>query len=136
MLFWNKFYIDEIYDALFVNGLVKGGGELLRRFDARIVDGGVSGAVWLTRFTSTVLSRFDARIVDGGVNGAVWLTRFTSTVTMWCDTWIIDGAVRLGSFLVKLASDPIRILQTGQVQSYALFMVIGVILIFGYYFWR
>jgi NADH-quinone oxidoreductase subunit L len=109
-LLLNKYYVDEIYGALFVNGLVKGGG--------------------------TLLSRFDARVVDGGVNGAGWLTRLTSTASMWWDTWIIDGAVRLGSFLVKLASYPVRILQTGLVQSYALFVVIGVILIFGYYLWK
>jgi len=109
-LLLNKYYVDEIYNALFVNGLMKGGG--------------------------TLLSRFDAKIVDGGVNGAGWMTRLTSTASIWWDTWIIDGAVRLGSFLVKLASYPVRILQTGLVQSYALFVVIGVILIFGYYLWK
>ena len=108
-LLYNKYYVDEIYNAVIVEGLVKGGG--------------------------TVLSRFDATIVDGGVNGAGWLTRFTSRVSMWWDTWIIDGSVRLTAFLVKLASYPVRILQTGLVQGYALFMVIGVILIFGYYLW-
>jgi NADH-quinone oxidoreductase subunit L len=105
----NKYYVDEIYNALFVDGLAKGGG--------------------------TLASRFDAAVVDGGVNGAGWLTRFTSTLSIWWDTWIIDGAVRLGAFMVKLSSYPVRILQTGLVQSYALFVVIGVILIFGYYLW-
>ncbi len=109
-LLLNKYYVDEIYGALFVDGLVKGGG--------------------------TLLSRFDARVVDGGVNGAGWLTRLVSTLSMWWDTWIIDGSVRLGAFLVKLASYPVRILQTGLVQSYALFVVLGVILLFGYYLWR
>jgi NADH-quinone oxidoreductase subunit L len=106
----NKYYVDEIYNALFVDGLAKGGG--------------------------TLMSRFDAAVVDGGVNGAGWLTRFTSTLSIWWDTWIIDGAVRLGAFMVKLSSYPVRILQTGLVQSYALFVVIGVILIFGYYLWQ
>jgi NADH-quinone oxidoreductase subunit L len=136
MLFWNKLYVDEIYNALFVNCLAKGGGVLLSRFEGRIVDSGVNGAGWLTQFTSAVLNRFDARVVDGGVNGAGWLTRFTSTVSIWWDTWIIDGAVRLGSFLLKAASYPVRTLQTGLVQSYALFAMLGVILIFGYYLSR
>ena len=52
---------------------------------------------------------------------------------MWWDTWVIDGAVRLSSFLVKVMSYPVRILQTGQVQSYALFIVVGAIVFFGYY---
>jgi NADH-quinone oxidoreductase subunit L len=106
----NKWYVDEIYGFLFVNGLAKGGGR--------------------------VLSTFDSRVVDGGVNGAGWFTRFTSTVSVWWDTWIIDGAVRLTSFLVKISSYPMRILQTGYVQSYALVFVLGVAVILGYYLMR
>jgi len=103
----NKWYLDEIYDFLFVNGLSKGGGLLL--------------------------GSFDRNAVDGAVNGAGWLTRFSSRMSIWWDTWIIDGAVRLSSFLVKIASYPVRIAQTGQVQEYALFIVIGAIIFFGYY---
>ena len=55
----------RLYDFLFVNGLGKGGGR-------------VCGA-------------FDRNVVDGGVNGAGWLTRFSASVSMWWDTWIVDG---------------------------------------------
>ena len=103
----NKWYLDEIYDFLFVNGLSKGGG--------------------------LALGAFDRNVVDGAVNGAGWMTRFSSKVSIWWDTWIVDGAVRLSSFLVKVASYPVRIAQTGQVQSYALLMVVGAIVFFGYY---
>jgi len=106
-ILYNKYYVDEIYDFLFVNGLGKGGGE--------------------------VMGAFDRNVVDGAVNGAGWLTRFSSTVSMWWDTWIVDGAVRLGSFTVKLLSYPVCILQTGRVQAYALFVVVGVLVFFGYY---
>jgi NADH-quinone oxidoreductase subunit L len=106
----NKWYADEIYDVLFVDGLSKGGG--------------------------TALSRFDQTVVDGGVNGTGWLTRFTSTLSMWWDTWVIDGAVRLTGFAVKLASYPVRVFQTGSVQGYALVFVIGVMAVFGYYIAR
>jgi NADH-quinone oxidoreductase subunit L len=104
---YNKWYLDEIYDYLFVEGLCKRGGLLM-------------GA-------------FDRNVVDGGVNGAGWLTRFSSTVSMWWDTWIIDGAVRFGSFFVKMLSYPVCILQTGRVQAYAFFVVIGALVFFGYY---
>jgi len=104
---YNKWYVDEIYDFLLVNGLSKGGGE--------------------------ALGAFDRNVVDGAVNGAGWLTRFSSRVSMWWDTWIVDGAVRLGSFTVKLLSYPVCILQTGRVQAYALFVVVGVLVFFGYY---
>jgi len=103
----NKWYLDEIYDFLFVNGFGKGGGK--------------------------ALGIFDRNVVDGAVNAAGWITRFSSSFSMCWDSWIIDGAVRLSSFLVKVTSYPVRILQTGQVQSYALFIVVGAIVFFGYY---
>jgi NADH-quinone oxidoreductase subunit L len=106
----NKWYVDEIYDFLFVNGLAKGGG--------------------------TVASAFDRNVVDGGVNGAAWLTRFNSTLMIWWDTWIVDGAVRLSGFVVRLLSYPTRLAQTGYVQTYALFVVVGVLLMFGLYVTR
>jgi NADH-quinone oxidoreductase subunit L len=107
---YNKWYVDEIYDFLFVNGLGKGGGR-------------VCGA-------------FDRNVVDGAVNGAGWLTRFTSRVSIWWDTWIVDGAVRFGSFCVKMLSYPMCILETGRVQAYAFFVVVGVLAFLGYYIAR
>ena len=106
-LLYNKWYVDEIYDFLFVNGMGKAGGR--------------------------ALGAFDRTIVDGGVNGAGWLTRATAKISMWWDTWIIDGAVRFSSFFVKMLSYPVCILQTGRVQAYAFFMVIGALAMFGYY---
>ncbi len=109
-LLYNKWYVDEIYDFLFVNGLCKGGGR--------------------------VLGAFDRNVVDGGVNGAGWLTRFSSKVSIWWDTWIVDGAVRFSSFFVKMLSYPVCILQTGRVQAYALFVVAGALAFLGYYIAR
>jgi NADH-quinone oxidoreductase subunit L len=106
-LLYNKWYVDELYDFLFVNGLGKGGGR--------------------------ALGTFDREVVDGGVNGAGWLTRFTSKVSMWWDTWIIDGAVRFSSFFVKMLSYPVCILQTGRVQAYAFAVVVGFLALLGYY---
>ena len=83
-----------------------------------------------------VLGAFDRTIVDGGVNGAGWFTRFAASVSGWWDTWIIDGAVRLGSFSVKLLSYPVCLLQSGRVQTYALFVVVGFLAFLGYYVTR
>jgi NADH-quinone oxidoreductase subunit L len=109
-LLQNKWYVDELYDFIFVNGFAKGGG--------------------------TVLGAFDRNVIDGGVNGAGWLTRFSSTVSIWWDTWIVDGAVRLTSLIVKISSYPVRVVQTGRVQAYALFVVVGALAFFGYYLAR
>jgi NADH-quinone oxidoreductase subunit L len=109
-LLYQKYYIDEIYEFLFVNGLCKGGG--------------------------TWLGKFDRNFVDGGVNGAGWLTRFIATLSMWWDTWIVDGLVRFTAFFVKMLSYPVCILQSGRVQTYAFFVVAGVLVMFGYYIVR
>jgi NADH-quinone oxidoreductase subunit L len=106
----NKYYVDEFYNAVFVRGLVMNGGE--------------------------ALSKFDARVVDGGVNGTAWLTRLISTASIWWDKWIVDGLVRLTAFIVKMESFPVRILQTGRVQLYALSIVTGLLIFFSYYLFK
>ena len=80
-----------------------------------------------------LLGAFDREVVDGGVNGAAWLTRLNSRLAIFWDTWIIDGAVRLSSFLIWLAGYPARLLQTGSVQTYAMFVVFGLLVMFGIY---
>jgi NADH-quinone oxidoreductase subunit L len=80
-----------------------------------------------------VLGAFDRKVVDGGVNGAGWLTRAGARISMWWDTWVVDGAVRFTSFFVKMLSYPVCILQTGRVQAYAFFVVVGVLAFLGYY---
>ena len=103
----HKYYVDEIYDALFVN---------------RIKD------------LSTALGLVDAKIIDGlGVDGAGWLSRFLSRVSMWWDKWIIDGLVNLTGKFTRSLSVPIRMLQTGVFSSYALWMLLGLAILLGYY---
>jgi NADH-quinone oxidoreductase subunit L len=107
-LVYHKYYVDELYDVLFVN---------------RAKDLGLA------------LGSFDTRIIDGlGVNGAARLARFVSQVSIWWDTWIVDGSVRLGSRIVWLFSWPVRMIQDGLVQNYMLVIVIGLIGVLAYYF--
>jgi NADH-quinone oxidoreductase subunit L len=108
-LVYNKYYVDQLYDALFVN---------------RAKDLGLA------------LGAFDRQVIDGlGVNGAGWLTRAISKLSIWWDTWIVDGSVRLGARFVWIFSYPVRLIQDGLVQSYMLLIVIGLIGFFGYYFY-
>jgi len=106
----NKWYVDELYDIVFIRGLSLGGGK--------------------------AFAAFDSEVVDGGVNGTAWTTKFVSTVSMWWDTWIVDGLVNLSAFTVRALSFPVRFLQTGFLQSYALAFVLGLLAIFGYYWVR
>src|SRR6266478_4799187 len=63
-LLYNKYYVDQIYDAMFVN---------------RIKD------------LALTLGAFDNGVINGlGVDGTGWLARFTSRVSMAWDSWIVD----------------------------------------------
>jgi len=104
----HKYYVDELYDALFVNR-AKGSGSSL----------------W----------RFDARIVDGMVNGSAWTTVKSALVSGWWDRWIVDGLVRFTGGFIKTASWPVRLIETGYTQNYALVMVLGVLIFVGYVLW-
>jgi NADH-quinone oxidoreductase subunit L len=106
----NKWYVDEIYNFLFVRGLtIRGGGRM---------------------------AQFDSQIVDGGVNGTAWMTRTISRISMWYDTWIVDGLVNLSAYTVRALSFPVRFVQTGFIQTYALVFVIGILAMFGFYWSR
>jgi len=82
-------------------------------------------------------SWFDSHVIDGTVNGAGWMTRLAGTLSSWWDKWIIDGlCVRGPAYLMLLLSYPIKLLQWGLVQWYALVMVFGLVGFVAYYAWR
>jgi NADH-quinone oxidoreductase subunit L len=102
----NKWYFDELY-----NGVVVGGTLLLTRilrwFDNTIVDGAVNGAGWVTQGTSFVSGKFDSVVVDGIVNATAYVSGFFGLV--------------------------FRKFQTGRVQTYVLFAVLSVMLLYFVY---
>jgi NADH-quinone oxidoreductase subunit L len=65
---------------------------------------------------------FYNRYVAGGL-------RATARAAVWFDRWIIDGLLHTLGGVARLASGGIRWLQNGQVQAYALAILIGVNLI-------
>jgi NADH-quinone oxidoreductase subunit L len=81
---FNKYYVDEIYDVLFINSLK-----------------GLGKGLW---------KGFDTLVIDGAVNGVAWITGFMSGL--------------------------IRKIQNGLVQSYELSMVVGGLVVIGYYVLR
>jgi NADH-quinone oxidoreductase subunit L len=108
-LIYNKYYVDQIYDAMFVN---------------RVKD------------LALTLGVFDLTFINGlGVDGSGWLTRITSSISAVWDSWIVDGLVNLAARIVWIFSWPVRMLQTGRVARYALWMLVGVLLFLGYYLW-
>jgi len=102
-----KYFVDEIYDALFVN---------------RAKD------------LSTALAWFDGQIIDGlGVDGAGWLTRVFSWISMWWDKWMVDGLVNFVGWFPRFLSMPVRMFQTGIFSTYAVFILLGLAILLGYY---
>ena len=103
---YNKFYVDEAYDGLFVN---------------RCKDLG------------TWLSTFDLKVVDGLVNGSAAATRISAWISGQADIHIVDRLVNLTAEIVEFFSSVFRRLQTGLVQRYIAFFVLGLVLIIGCY---
>jgi NADH-quinone oxidoreductase subunit L len=70
--------------------------------------------------------------------GVVQPIRIVSEQGLWrgVDERVIDGAVNGFGWLVTHLSELVRRVQTGSVLSYAASVLVGVILIVGYYLWR
>jgi len=77
------------------------------------------------------MAEFDRTIVDGGVNGAGWLTRLERHGVDVVGHLIVDGAVRFTSFFRQAALLPACLLESGRVQTYALFMLVGLLAFLG-----
>jgi len=104
----NKYYVDEAYEATVVAGTVK-----------------LARACW----------DVDAHVVDGAVNGTRHLTVGTSFFSGLFDLNVVDGAVNLLAHINQVASRGLRRLQWGVVQSYALAMAVGFVLMVAAALW-
>jgi NADH-quinone oxidoreductase subunit L len=99
----NKWYFDELYQGVVVNGVL-GLTAVLRWFDNTIIDGIVNGSALLARIVSTISGRFDMDVVDGIVNATAYVSGLLGVV--------------------------LRKLQTGKVQTYILFAVVCVMIFY------
>ncbi len=98
----NKWYIDEIYEASFING-----------------------TLWFSR----LLALFDNKIVDGIVNGSAFVTRILSVISGWIDSYIVDGFVNFTAMLSGFIGIVFRKMQTGKVQTYIVFVVFSLLIL-------
>jgi NADH-quinone oxidoreductase subunit L len=103
---WNKYWVDELYDALFVN---------------RVKDAG--DAFWV----------IDDALVDGVVNGTGNATKRGATASVAFDDMVVDGAVNAVGDELSRSSRMFRAWQTGYVQNYALIIALGIFLIVSAY---
>ena len=101
-LIYNKYYVDELYDATIVRGSLALSG-LLSAFDRIIIDGFVNGVAFVTRVVANIEGAFDRYVVDGAVNGV-------GAVSLW-------------------VGNGLRRVQTGHIYSYLYAIVIGVAIV-------
>jgi NADH-quinone oxidoreductase subunit L len=99
-LVYNKYYVDRIYDALFVNR---------------------------TKDLGTACFFVDSHFVDGAVNGTASTTRGTATLSRLFDSYVVDGLVNLVGWINLRLNRIATSFQTGLVQRYALAAVFGIV---------
>jgi NADH-quinone oxidoreductase subunit L len=101
-LFDRKWYFDEVYQAVFVNGSL---------------------------LLAQLLSAFDKYIVDGIVNGAAAVTRLVSWLNGIFDTYIIDGLVNALANITFWTGNKFRRVQTGNINSYLYGILIAIVVV-------
>src|SRR5713226_3112132 len=100
-LFYNKYYVDEIYQAIFIRGTL-----LLARVGA-----------W-----------FDQHVIDFIVDGSAKTTAFVSWFNGLFDNYVIDGIVNAVANITFWAGGKFRKVQTGNINSY-LYVILGAVVL-------
>ena len=99
----NKYYFDEFYGATVIRGVL-----------------GLSKAS----------AKFDDTVIDGAVNGTATITIWLSKASRWFDDHIVDGAVNGTATVTTFFGTRLRRLQTGTVENYVSFLVVGILVFF------
>ncbi len=100
-LFDRKYYVDELYQKVFVLGALKL----------------AAVGVWI-----------DRNIIDGIVDGSARLTVFLSWLDGLFDHYVIDGIVNAVANITYWAGGKFRRLQTGSINGYLYFILGAVVL--------
>jgi NADH-quinone oxidoreductase subunit L len=106
-LVFHKYYVDEIYDAAFVNR---------------------------TKNLADACFFVDSKFVDGAVNGTAATTRGMATLSRLFDTYVVDGLVNFVGWVNMAFNKVATSLQTGLVQRYALGALFGILVFILIYF--
>lgn len=98
----NKLWIDEIYQATFIR--------------------------WFKQIANAAF-KFDAEVVDRTVNEVGLKTVSVSRIKNWIDQYLVDGLVNLTGWLTRKISAVLRLFQTGYIQNYLFFLLLGIVVI-------
>jgi NADH-quinone oxidoreductase subunit L len=98
----NKYYVDELYDAVVV--------EPLKRL----------GEIW---------DWFDRTVIDGAVRAVGRATEASAAFSTLFETYVIYGSINVIGYSNHLAARVLRKLQSGMVHHYAAIIVAGLFLL-------
>lgn len=62
-LLYNKYYMDEIYNAAFVNSMIKGSELVYKNFDLKVIDGALNGSAKSMNFFGKLLSYLQTGLI-------------------------------------------------------------------------
>ncbi|HEY4310101.1 MAG TPA: NADH-quinone oxidoreductase subunit L [Pirellulales bacterium] len=99
-LFWNKWYFDELYNAIFVRPVM---------------------------FFSKMVSNFDRRVIDGAIDALARGVRSIASIDDMIDRYLIDGLVNVVAAWTYSIGDSLRSVQTGKLRQYVMLIVIGTV---------
>jgi len=130
----NRFYFDEIYKAIFINGSIKL-ADIFYNFDYNwVINPIVNGVGAVTRGISNIFNKFDEKVVDGLVNFTGLSSVKLSDLGGITDLKVVDGIVNgVANVTGWIGENVFRPLQTGKVQNYLLILLISMLAIIGIY---
>ncbi|MFM8892541.1 MAG: NADH-quinone oxidoreductase subunit L [Planctomycetia bacterium] len=99
----NRWFFDELYDALFVK-------------PALAVAGLASGT--------------DRGVIDRIIDGIAWSARRLAAVDAWIDRHLVDGLVNATAASTWALGLELKKLQTGRLRQYVMFIVVGTVALF------
>jgi NADH-quinone oxidoreductase subunit L len=96
----NKYWVDEIYDFVFVRG---------------------------TLLLASIVAWFDQYVIDGLVNASAAVVRGWSWLSGLFDLYVVDGAVNFVADTTQFVGRRVRNVQTGEITAYLYIVLLGVL---------
>jgi len=130
----NRFYFDEIYKAVFINGSIKL-ADIFYNFDYNwVINPIVNGVGAVTRGISNIFNKFDEKVVDGLVNFTGLSGVKLADLGGITDLKVVDGIVNgIADVTGWIGEKIFRPIQTGKIQNYLLILLISMLAIIGIY---
>jgi len=99
----NRWYFDELYDAVFVKPVL-----------------GIA----------SLASGVDRGLIDTLIDGLAWTARRLAGFDAWIDRTLVDGLVNATAAATWNLGQRLRVLQTGRLRQYVMFIVVGTVALF------